>query len=147
MKAALYLRVGTGQQAEFHSAAKGQEEILTALAKEQGMVVQKVYKDIGFSGVSFDRPALQALLQDAKEEQIDSVLVVNLSRLGRDSCQTTKLVKQLQESGVQVRTPYGAVDAVLFPSGPLQQIMIQHQKQRKEQKRRTGAVPATGKSV
>lgn len=125
MKAALYLRIGAGRQSAFDSIAANQKATLMALAQEQGMVVQKVYEDIGFSGVTFDRPALQALLHDAKEGQMDCVFAFNLSRLGRDSCQTAELVKQLQESGVQVRTAYGAVGGDLLSGGLLQQFMIQ----------------------
>lgn len=125
MKAALYLRIGVGQQSLSDSIAANQKATLMALAQEQGMVVQKVYEDIGFSGVTFDRPALQALLHDAKEGQMDCVFAVNLSRLGRDSYQMAEFVKQLQESGVQVKTPYGAVGGDLLSGGLLQQLTMQ----------------------
>lgn len=147
MKAALYLRIGAGQQAECHSPAENQRTQLMALAEELGMVVQKVYEDIGFSGVSLDRPALQALLKDVKDGQMDSVLVFNPSRFSRDSFQTAKLVKQLQESGVQVRTPTGGVDGYPYESDLSQQIVEQYQRQRKEQKKQAEGVHSAAKSV
>lgn len=125
MKAALYLRIGTDQQSLSDSIAAKQKATLMALAQEQGMVVQKVYEDMGFSGVTFDRPALQALLYDAKEGLFDCVFTLNLSRLGRDSYQTAELVQQLQKSGVQVRTLNGAVGGDLFPGGLLQRFLMQ----------------------
>ena len=42
------------------------------------------YIDDGYSGVNFDRPDFQRMLQDIKNKKIDCVIVKDLSRLGRN---------------------------------------------------------------
>lgn len=42
------------------------------------------YIDDGYSGTNFDRPAFQRMLEDAKQRKIQTILVKDLSRLGRD---------------------------------------------------------------
>ena len=42
------------------------------------------YIDDGFTGTNFDRPAFKQMIEDAKAGKIDTVIVKDLSRLGRD---------------------------------------------------------------
>lgn len=42
------------------------------------------YVDDGYSGVDFKRPAFRRMIDDAKKGVIDTILVKDLSRLGRD---------------------------------------------------------------
>lgn len=109
MKAAIYLRVGQKEQMDLHSIVDCQRDGLIHAAEAQGLSVQEVYQDIGFSGLNMNRPALQTMLEDAKTGKFDTVLVSNPSRIGRDSAATAQIVKRLQDSGVQVRDSFGVV--------------------------------------
>lgn len=53
------------------------------------------YIDDGCSGVNFDRPDFQRMLQDIKNKKIDCVIVKDLSRLGRNYIEVGKYIERL----------------------------------------------------
>lgn len=53
------------------------------------------YLDDGFSGVSFDRPGIQRLLEDARNEKIDCIIVKDFSRFGRDYMEVGAYLEQI----------------------------------------------------
>ena len=75
MKVAIYLRVSTEDQAKEGYSLEVQEEYLREYAKREQHQVYKVYKDDGISGYTKERPALIKLLQDAKDNKFDLVIV------------------------------------------------------------------------
>lgn len=83
--AAIYCRLskddGLDQQSQ---SIENQKEILTKYCIEQGFNIFNVYIDDGFTGTSFDRPALLKLKNDIESGFIDIVVTKDLSRLGRD---------------------------------------------------------------
>ena len=48
----------------------------------EGDVVE--YIDDGYSGTKFDRPAFIRMIEDAKRKRFQTIIVKDLSRLGRD---------------------------------------------------------------
>ena len=80
MKTALYLRVSTEDQAREGTSLEVQRETLEAFAKREGLEVYKVYSDDGISGATTDRPALAALMADAKGGKFGLVLVAKIDR-------------------------------------------------------------------
>ena len=55
--------------------------------KTQGWNIVDYYVDDGYSGTNFDRPAVQKLLEDAKTERINLIIVKDMSRFGRNYIQ------------------------------------------------------------
>lgn len=53
------------------------------------------YLDDGFSGVSFKRPGVQRLLEDAKNEKLDCIIVKDFSRFGRDYMEVGAYLEQI----------------------------------------------------
>lgn len=53
------------------------------------------YTDDGYSGVNFDRPGFQRMLQDIKENKINCVIVKDLSRLGRNYIEAGRYIERL----------------------------------------------------
>jgi len=100
MKTALYLRVSTEDQAREGYSLEVQRETLEAFAKREGLEVYKVYSDNGISGYSSDRPALAALLADAKGGKFGLVLVSKLDRFSRNLKDLLSLVDTLSDQGV-----------------------------------------------
>ncbi|MEI7482462.1 MAG: recombinase family protein [Elusimicrobiota bacterium] len=101
MKTALYLRVSTEDQAKEGYSLEVQRETLEAYAKREGHEVYKVYSDDGISGYTSDRrPALAALLADAKSGKFELVLVSKLDRFSRNLRDLLNLVDELCSYGV-----------------------------------------------
>lgn len=59
------------------------------------MRLHEVRKDDGISGVTFDRPGFNALMDDVRSGAADCVVVKDLSRLGRDYIETGKLIEEI----------------------------------------------------
>lgn len=85
---ALYQRLSKDdeQQGESNSI-KNQKRILTDYATRAGFTHLRDYTDDGCSGVSFERPGFQALLQDIEAGKVGAVIVKDMSRLGRNYLQ------------------------------------------------------------
>ena len=88
-RVALYLRLSRedGDETESQSITN-QRTFLTNYAKEHSLPVVEILTDDGYSGTRFDRPGFQKLLSLIELGEIDTVLVKDLSRLGRDYIQT-----------------------------------------------------------
>ena len=63
-----------------------------------GWVQVKTYVDDGFSGATFQRPAFQEMIQDAKLGKINLVLVKDLSRFGRNYLEAGKYLEDVLPS-------------------------------------------------
>lgn len=61
-----------------------QKEMLAKYAKEHGFTNTAFYIDDGFSGTNFNRPDFQRMMSDAEEGKIDTIIVKDMSRFGRD---------------------------------------------------------------
>ncbi len=53
------------------------------------------YQDDGFSGTNFKRPGVQRLLDDARNEKFDCVVVKDFSRFGRDYMEVGSYLEQI----------------------------------------------------
>jgi len=80
VRAAIYLRVSTGQQ-----TVENQRRELEAAAAARGWVVAAVYADEGISGAKGrdGRPQLDLMLKDAVRRRFDVAMVWAVDRLGR----------------------------------------------------------------
>ena len=83
--AGLYTRLSRddGTDSESNSIAN-QKRLLAQKAKELGFTNVKFYVDDGYTGTNFNRPGFQELLDDIEMGYVTTVIVKDLSRLGRD---------------------------------------------------------------
>lgn len=93
LKAFIYIRVSTLEQAKEGYSIGEQEERLKTYAKAMGYNVVKVYTDPGYSGGNLDRPALQEMIK--KINNTDVVLVHKLDRLSRSQRDTLFLIEEV----------------------------------------------------
>ena len=92
-RTALYLRLSRDDEKAGESLSiENQRAILKRFAEENGGTITGEYIDDGWSGTDFERPAVQRLLEDAKNGKIDTILVKDLSRFGRNYIQVGQYV-------------------------------------------------------
>ena len=85
LRTALYCRLSKDDMLQGDSESiKTQKAMLTQYAKEHGFLVVEVYVDDGWSGLNFQRPDFNRMLDDIEAGKIDVVITKDLSRLGRD---------------------------------------------------------------
>ena len=85
----LYLRLSKDDEQQGESVSIGtQRSILTDFCQHQGFQICKTYVDDGYSGLNFNRPSFQEMLEDIRLGQINMVITKDLSRLGRDYIMT-----------------------------------------------------------
>ncbi|KIL72577.1 recombinase family protein [Bacillus badius] len=99
MKAIIYCRVSTKKEAQETSLQRQEEELLS-LAARKGYEVAEVIKEQA-SGYDLDRPGMLDLLDLAKREPIDAVLIQDETRIGRGNAKIA-LLHCLFKEGVKV---------------------------------------------
>ena len=83
--AGLYFRLSQEDERQGESLSiENQRNILRKYAEEHGFEIHDEYIDDGISGTTFDRPEVQRLLDDAKTGIINTIIVKDLSRFGRN---------------------------------------------------------------
>lgn len=117
LRAALYARVSTLEQAREGYSIEGQQERLQAFAVSKDYIAYKPYVDPGYSGGNTDRPALKAMIRDIKAGLIDVVVVYKLDRLSRRQKDTLHLIEDVLlphgvhfvsvSESLDTATPYG----------------------------------------
>lgn len=81
---ALYCRLSRDDGAEGESNSIGnQKKLLKQYAKEHGFDNTRCYVDDGYTGTNFNRPGFQKMIDDIDLGYIATVIVKDLSRLGR----------------------------------------------------------------
>ena len=85
---ALYCRLSRddGMEGDSNSVAN-QKKLLSKYAKENGFGNTRYYVDDGYTGTNFNRPGFQQMLEDMDMGYISTVIVKDMSRLGRDYLQ------------------------------------------------------------
>ena len=113
MRCALYARVSTTDQ-----TCDNQLIELRRYVEARGWTATE-FVDSGVSGATHKRPALDALLKDAKRRRFDVVVIWKLDRLGRSLKHLLFLVEELQALGIALVSLGESIDATT-PAGRLQ---------------------------
>jgi len=92
-----YGRVSTIGQAKDGTGLEDQENAIIKKCKEEGYELVRFYHDDGISGKSLDRPALDELINDAKDGKFDVVMFTKLDRLGRNLRDLLNLCHRFEE--------------------------------------------------
>ena len=70
------------------SSIQTQKMMLEQFVKDNNFVLYDIYVDDGYTGLNYNRPGFQRLLEDIENGKIDIVVTKDLSRLGRDYIMT-----------------------------------------------------------
>ena len=84
----------SGKEKQESNSVTSQKTLLNEFVEEHDdLIVYDTYIDDGFTGTDFNRPAFQRLLEDMRNKKINSVIVKDLSRLGRNYIEARKLYR------------------------------------------------------
>ena len=72
-----------------------QKELLVNFAKSKEYSSYKFYIDGGYSGKDLNRPAIQELMKDVENHEIDTVIVFKLDRISRSQRDTLYLIEEV----------------------------------------------------
>jgi DNA invertase Pin-like site-specific DNA recombinase len=114
MRVATYLRVSTLDQ-----EPENQRRELLAYLEARGWTLTREYCDHGISGAKEQRPALDALQQDARRRRFDVLVCWRLDRLGRNLKHLVTLLDELQALGIAFVSLGEGIDCTT-PAGKLQ---------------------------
>ena len=99
---ALYCRLSVDDRAEGDSnSIKNQKEILSRYAKEHGFGNTHFFVDDGTSGTVFNRPGLNAMLEEVKADNVAVVIIKDQSRIGRDVLEVGLMRRTFEEHNVR----------------------------------------------
>ena len=91
---ALYCRLSQeDMQTGESESIQNQKLILQRYADEHFFLNTRFFVDDGFSGVSFEREGLQAMLREVEAGNVATVITKDLSRLGRNYLKTGELIE------------------------------------------------------
>ena len=80
---------------ESNTITNQKEMINSFISKETNMTIVDYYIDDGYSGTTFDRPGFQEMMKDIADGRINTIIVKDLSRLGRNSLEVGKYIEDI----------------------------------------------------
>ena len=104
MKAIIYCRVSTVEQAQKGYSLEAQERECTKFAENQGFEAEKIFIERGESAKTTDRTELQKLIKYSVENKksLDALIIWKYDRLARNLSDQTELVKHFSSLGIRV---------------------------------------------
>jgi len=120
LKCGIYTRVSTDSQSEgeFNSCEAQKEKIRAFITSQEDMEIFRVYSDPGFTGANLNRPALNQMLNEIRQNKIDIVIVYKIDRLTRSPKDFYQLIELFERHKVDFITVTERFDTST-PSGRL----------------------------
>jgi DNA invertase Pin-like site-specific DNA recombinase len=116
MKAALYARVSTTQHGQ---DVELQLQELRSVAQQRGWTTTD-YSDVGISGATRDRPALDRLMSDARAGKFQIVAVWRFDRFARSTAHLIQALEEFRHLGIHFLSLRDQVDT----SSPIGRVMF-----------------------
>ena len=131
-KTAIYVRLSLEDVRKKISDSIGTQKtmLMNHLQTQPDMELYEVYEDVNYTGINFNRPAFQRMIEDIHAGLVDCVLVKDLSRFGRSFEEMGHYLERvfpfLQVRFVSVNDNYDSLTASLDESSlmvPLKNLM------------------------
>lgn len=124
LKAIIYCRVSTTEQALSGTSLTSQEKICRSYASNNSYDVLKIFIERGESAKTTNRTQLKNLLEFARKNhsQIDVLIVYKLDRLARNMVDYTNLVQHFGGLGIDIKSATENIDE--SPTGKLMKNII-----------------------
>lgn len=84
------------------NSISNQKQMLAAYAEEHGLIPYMHFTDDGISGTRFDRPGFVSMMNAVKSGQIGTVIIKDMSRLGRDYLMVGQLQEMFRQKNVRL---------------------------------------------
>lgn len=94
-KTAIYARISRSDDLEHHTSIDHQIKGITDYCNSHGFTIKKIYKDLNISGSTMDRPAFTEMMNDVDAGIIDTIIVKDLSRFGRNYLEVGKYLDEI----------------------------------------------------
>lgn len=111
-RTATYARTACPNETELN----WQVQVLQGLAAMLNLNVTHIIRETA-SGLDFDRPGLNELMRLTQQHEIDTILMTNLDRIGRDALKVLAVIEELDKHGVKLIIQGG--DTVEIDDNPL----------------------------
>ncbi len=95
MAAGLYARVSVKHENRKDMTIENQMLLMKRYIEKHHISYGDSYKDVGYSGMNFNRPQFQRLMADIRQGIIDTVIVKDFSRLGRNYIETGEYMEHI----------------------------------------------------
>ena len=86
--------------------------MLEDYARKNGFIRFRHFTDDGISGTRFDRPGFTAMMQEVEAGNVDTIIVKDMSRLGRDYLKVGQIMEILRQRGVRLIAINDGVDSI-----------------------------------
>lgn len=116
MRAALYIRVSTTQQATEGVSLKAQRERLLKYCEFNGLEVVEIIEDKGLSGSNNQREGYKTLMKLVTSSQIEAVCVYSLSRFARNTVEVLNSIEKMNNNNIQFHSLTEKIDTTT-PTG------------------------------
>ena len=100
-----YLRTATAEQLGSRIGLERQRRTCEQYAQALGLRLDAIYADVGVSGLTEHRPALDQLLLDLARGRIRCVVIADISRLARDQELEQRIHDRIRSEGATLTMP------------------------------------------
>ena len=108
----LYERLSRDDELQGESnSITNQKKLLEDYARRNGYTNTVHFTDDGVSGLRFDRPGFTAMMKEVEKGNVDTIILKDLSRLGRDYLKVGQYMEILRQKGVRLIAVNDGVDS------------------------------------
>jgi len=108
----LYERLSRDDELQGESnSISNQKKLLEEYAVGHGLPNPTHFTDDGISGTRFDRPGFLSMMEEVEAENVECIVVKDMSRLGRDYLKVGQILEILRQKGVRLIAVNDGVDS------------------------------------
>ena len=98
----VYCRVSTGIQEQLHSLASQISYFTQLILNRRGWLLHDFYIDVSCGAKMGGRDAFLRMLDDCKNQRVDTIITKSVSRFGRNTEEALIALRELRNAGVEI---------------------------------------------
>ena len=104
-----YVRISRDEDGNRESISS-QKDVIKDFANEKGLNLVDIIEDNDISGYSYARPGIKTIIELVDSGELDTLVVKDLSRIGRHNAKTLLFMEELEDKGVKILMKSGNND-------------------------------------